>query len=242
MKIIITFLLIVSAQICIPSEGDGGIFTTRNGKVFTGVTNVEVVPSGVKVYHSDGLATVRYDNLTDDQIEKYGICKKQAEEFIAKEKDKLSKAHLEKIALAEKNQEEKYKRELESKYAIQVNGSIFQVVREGVLFNGHKQEKYTATEQTESKSLWNQTSDPRFKKEMVNVQVSRTRQVPIGNNHDNLSFIECSTDNLSDNDNLSGKVYPCGTYSYETTFGAAKTIPKYTVSVEAFLNYKKKVN
>jgi len=239
MKLLLSLFCLLFAGICFAQDPVPASFTSRDGTVYTGVTDVKVTPNGVTVTHEAGISRVGFYNLTDEQIAQYGLSQETAAAHTASEKEKARQAQAIQQKVTLEREQARNIEELKKKYAFQASGSVFQVVPgAGILFKGYKEEAYFATEQREDGSLRNQTSDPRAYKSMVSVKVQRTRRIPIGDNDMNLAFLECTTDELSDNDGVNGTLYPCGTHSYTTTIGALKTIPKFTTSLETFLRYR----
>lgn len=213
-------------------------FVTRSGTQYTGVSSVKVAPNGLTVTHDSGVSKVSFYDLTDEQIQKYGLKLEEAENFTKDQNQKLRESQAKRDAeMAERDRKRRLS-ELDKKFGIDASGTIFQVIPgQGILFKGYTTEKYLSEEQRPDDSLWNQTTDPRSQKRMVTVKVQRTRTVNLGGSGSNLSFVECGTDTTVDGESVSARLYPCGNYSYVNSLGHTRTIPKFTNSLESFIRY-----
>ena len=220
------------------------MFQLRDGTVIEGVERIEPQPNGIKIFHVDGMKYAKIHELTDDQIVRYGIDSATAENFEKQEIEKKIKNS--NVQLAKQEEEErqvaiaKAKKALETfaeEKGINARGKILQVLHDKnaiFLSNGCYDKNYIAVECRASNSLWNSTSDPRSKKEMQPVQVSKTRTVPL----ESLVMVsECETAKLIEGEGIRCRIYEFGTWTYETKQGKINRIPLYTMSAEkAFLN------
>ena len=220
------------------------MFQLRDGTVIEGVERIEPQPNGIKIFHVDGMKYAKIHELTDDQIVRYGIDSATAENFEKQEIEKKIKNSNVQLAKQEEKERQdaiaKAKKALE-KFAeekgINARGKILQVLHDKnaiFLSNGCYDKNYIAVECRASNSLWNSTSDPRSKKEMQPVEVSKTRTVPL----ESLVMVsECETAKLIEGEGIRCRIYEFGTWTYETKQGTINRIPLYTMSAEkAFLN------
>ena len=223
---------------------DSTVFQLKNGTLIQGVNRIEPQPNGIKIFHVDGIKFVRIDELTEDQISRYGINPDVAAEFDKKEREaRIKNSNDEKARQEEKDRQTqiaKAKKAIETfanEKGINARGKILQVLHGDnaiFLFNACYDENYIDVEQRVVKSLWNSTSDPLSKKETQPVQVSKTRTVPL----ESLVMVsDCETANLKEDEGIRCRIYEFGTYTYKTKEGKINVIPMYTMSAEkAFLS------
>ena len=244
MKIRLLFSLILIATCILLVASESNMFQLRDGTVIEGVERIEPQPNGIKIFHVDGMKYAKIHELTDDQIVRYGIDSATAENFEKQEIEKKIKNSNVQLAKQEEKERQdaiaKAKKALE-KFAeekgINARGKILQVLHDKnaiFLSNGCYDQNYLDVEYRASNSLWNSTSDPRSKKEMQPVQVSKTRTVPL----ESLVMVsECETAKLIEGEGIRCRIYEFGTWTYETKQGKINRIPLYTMSAEkAFLN------
>lgn len=88
-------------------------YTTLEGRVYKDVTITEISDAGISITHADGLARLRYEQLTPEQREIFGITKAGAAAVYAEEK-KAQEVYEAKVR-AEMQEEQKAKDELFAK-------------------------------------------------------------------------------------------------------------------------------
>jgi hypothetical protein len=231
-------LILVAATISLVAA-ESNVFQLKDGTLIEGVERIEPQLNGVKIFHVDGIKFARIDELTEDQISRYGINPDVAAEFDKKAREaRIKNSSDEKARQEEKERQSQEAKEREAiqtfanSKGIDARGKILQVLHDDnaiLLFNGCYDENYINTEQQPAKSLWNSTSDPLSKKEMTTVQVSRIRTVPLA---ELVMVSDCETANLRENTGIRCKIYKYGTYTYKTKLGATNRIPLYTMSAE----------
>lgn len=211
-------------------------FRTRDGTVYTGVTAITVKPDGLTVTHAAGVSKVGFYALTDGEIRDYGLTREGAEEFARQERLAKREAEAKKQAAMIAWQQRQNAAALEKENGFDATGTIVQVLPgRGVLYRGFRIEEYTDTQKRVANSLANQTTDPLAYKRMETVTVRKQRRVPLGGA--GLSFVECKTDDLADNDELTTRLYKIGNFPYTDSEGNPLTLPRYTNSFPRFAEY-----
>ena len=244
MKISLIFPSILIATCILVVATESTVIQLKDGTIIEGVERIEPQPNGVKIFHVHGMKYAKIHELTDDQVLQYGLNSGAAESFEKEDEEKkLQKIKAQLVKQEEKERQDaiaKAKKALE-KFAeekgINARGKILQVLHDKnaiFLSNGCYDKNYIAVEYRASNSLWNSTSDPRSKKEMQPVEVSKTRTVPL----ESLVMVsECETAKLIEGEGIRCRIYEFGTWTYETKQGTINRIPLYTMSAEkAFLN------
>jgi len=61
------------------------VFGANNAQVYRNVTVTNITDAGITIQHADGLARLRYDHLSAEQREKFGITREDAEAIYAEE-------------------------------------------------------------------------------------------------------------------------------------------------------------
>lgn len=96
------------------------VFGANNAQVYHDVTVTKITDAGISIMHSDGLARLRYDHLSAEQREKFGITREDAEAIYAKE-EKARAAYEALVAAKEQEREAaRQKAEQERQQARQV--------------------------------------------------------------------------------------------------------------------------
>lgn len=80
------------------------VFGANNAQVYHDVTVTKITDAGITIMHSDGLARLRYDHLSAEQREKFGITREDAEAIYAKE-EKARAAYEALVAAKERERE-----------------------------------------------------------------------------------------------------------------------------------------
>ena len=220
-------------------EAPGATFKTRNGVEYSGVTDIKAMPNGLTINHREGVTKVSFYNLTDEQIKHYHLNRASAEEYSAQQKKFRRQGVAAQNQRVNERLRAKEDAELETEYGIDTTGIAIQVIPgKGVLYRGGITEDFIEIERRVEDCLANHSSDPKYPKRMIDVKVKRQREIPIGEQATNLSFIECSAEGLSEGDKIAARLYRIGTYPYTDTLGTTRAIPCFTKDFEKLREYR----
>jgi hypothetical protein len=116
---------------------DSTVFQLKNGTLIQGVNHIEPQPNGIKIFHVDGIKFARIDELTEDQISRYGINPDVAAEFDKKEREaRIKNSNDEKARQEEKDRQRQEAKEREAiqtfanSKGIDARGKILQVLHD----------------------------------------------------------------------------------------------------------------
>jgi hypothetical protein len=219
MKFFFLFLAFASACHALSSFDT---LTTKSGRTYNAVAVTKQEPDGLRITHAEGSGKILFTDLPDDILIYFDYDPSAAEAHQQSVRESLQQAQ------ARRQSEELNKKisDLLKAKAIIFNAQIFQVVEGGLLAkNAYASEEVEfERERLVSKGLL-LTPDA---KELVRWREKVTRQRPLSPDDNKMIFLECDNTGLVDSQRIGGIVWPIGTYTYTTQFGASKTVPRYT--------------
>lgn len=238
-------LLVIFTFVASMVHGDD--IVTKNGVTYSNakVTSGDVL--GVKITHKTGVAFVPFAEMTDTDKSKYGYDPKKEEALFAEKRKQKEAAEF-----AVKESEKMSK-------AFRLNGTVIQVLDEGIIFQGkmctyteqqdalkkmamadklRKQANKVDLEQLSEKELKLPESD---RLEIQNKRLGESIRLhkqgidilsSIPDAEDTTCIVAGIKERLADNEEWKGYVYYAGIYKYINTQGANKTIRAYATTQE----------
>lgn len=183
--------------------------TTNDGKLYKNATITAATPAHVSISYEDGLARELLQNLPEDLQKRYGYDPEKAAEHLNAEAEAQMEA-------ARKRQIESVVAEIE-KAAVFVEGTILQVLKDGASFQGTAY-RFDTTE------ISTRLSDG------TTSRSSETEKIFVGEMK--RIFIVGDFHGLVDGDQWEGKIWPAGSFSFQSVGHGVKTIPQWATTLE----------
>jgi hypothetical protein len=185
--------------------------TTTDGKTYDAVTVTKVEPDGIKIIHESGVAKVPFEKLSVEIQKQYGFDPEKAEKFREAQAIKQEAANIA-AAKEEARVAAVLKADAENKAlakkAVPRNFKIIQVINGG----------YLADMMTSSQSSSGSGTNGSGGGVVVHTSWHSTG---------NAAFVTGWPETLPEGRMISGKFAEIGTFTYEDTQGASRTISKY---------------
>lgn len=93
------------------------VYETAKGEVYKDATVTKVTDAGITVMHAEGVARLRYEDLSAEQQKEFGITKEGAQAVYAKER-KAAAAYEAQVAAIQKKRQEERQKALETHQAL----------------------------------------------------------------------------------------------------------------------------
>ena len=186
---------------------------TQDGTVYKNATITTVTAAYVSVMHDDGTARLMLRNLPEELQKKYGYDPNKAAQHMTAE------------AQAQQNAAQQRQLAEFDRLSLIVDGTISQVTDDGVFFRGSA---YTATT-SQSTTRLSDGSDS---------TTTTTKAKSLGST--GLIFIAGATIGVTDGKPWTGRVWPAGSYRYESVGAGTKTIERWATTRELALKLQDK--
>jgi len=220
MKSPLFIVLVLIAASVLHGEGKKlDSLTTKDGKTYEDVTVREVTPSGIKIFHKIGTATIQYEQLPE----------KLQEELGGFDGEK-ARAHRQELAAKQRRNDEQTKRAIQRLRARQLDAEIKEL-EEAV----KEPTRLFVKQMLDGAALGNASFKIKVKRE------ERTRR-PLGgydvrttydwvwtNYSEETLYVEGLPSDLVDGDSWTGWTVGAGSHSYTSALGARATVMKLRV-------------
>jgi hypothetical protein len=190
---------------------------TQDGTTYKNATITTVTAAYVSVMHEDGTARVMLHNLPEDLQKKYGYDPNKAVQHMTAEAQAQQR-------VAQQRQLAGAVAEFD-KLSLLVNGTISQVADDGVLFRGSAYTTITSQSTTRVSDGTDSTT-------------TTTKEKSLGGT--GLIFIAGFTRGVVDGGSWTGRIWPAGTFSYESVGAGTKTIERWATTRELALKLLEK--
>lgn len=219
------------------TEGDRSDITMKDGTVYENVRISFIGLDHIIIIGSEGIATLASASLAEETLARFSFDPEQGR----KHRENRENRERDRIRSDREQREQARIREwwavFVQEHAIDAVVKIFQLSSDGILATGYG---YMSDRRVfESNDEHSRTA---FGVDFVRKQTTTRYERPLVEFRElkDRIFILCDVADLRENQVAKSRIWPVGTYEYQTVGGANASIPKYTVSESEFISFARR--
>lgn len=193
---------------------------------YTGVTVLKIEKDGIRIIHSNGVATIPIERIPEEIRQDLGMSLDGIKDF--REKKAADRA----LAMRKAKIKSKNKKLLDEAHVRVVTGRVSQVVTGGILLKlvSTTDGTYEQVPQYETRTQTRGTALSGRKTYTRRVITGYKKHLNLEFHDGRLVFVKCDNESLTDGDIFKGDMWLNGRFSYESVGAGVKTIPQYTTN------------